>query len=67
VIVGITAYDFQHGVDLFSMLNKRSIEKEIATGVVGYELGGDLEKLEIDDIYVENGKVYLMLAYPAVK
>jgi len=67
VIVEITAYDFQHGVGLFSMLNQRLIEKEIAAEVVGYELGGDLEKLEIDDIYVENEKVYLMLAYPAVK
>jgi len=67
VIVNVGNYDFDRIIDSLHLLTDRLIKKEVATHVLGYGLWNDIEKSEIEDLYVENGKVYLWLRYPVVK
>ncbi|MGC8903509.1 MAG: hypothetical protein ACP5KD_09270 [Fervidobacterium sp.] len=67
IIVNAGNYDFDQILDSLHRLTNELIKKEIATRILGYDLWNDVEKSEIEDLYVENGKVYLWVRYPVVK
>lgn len=67
IIINAGNYDFQNILDSLHLLTSKAIEKGIATRILGYDLWGNVDDLEIDDLYVEKGKVYLWLGPPAVR
>ncbi|MGB9717589.1 MAG: hypothetical protein ACP5PQ_02445 [Thermoproteota archaeon] len=67
VIVKAGNYNLEDILKVLRLLTDKLIERKVATRILGYGLGDDIEKLEIDDLYVEKGKVYLWLGHPAVK
>lgn len=66
IIINAGNYEFQNILDSLHLLTKKAIEQGIATRILGYDLWGNVDDLELDDLYVENGKVYLWLGPPAV-
>ncbi|MEM2100629.1 MAG: hypothetical protein QXP45_04790 [Thermoproteota archaeon] len=67
VIVDAGNFELESILKSLHLLTNETIKREMATCLLGYELWGDPDKLEIDDLYVENDKVYLWLSHPAVK
>ncbi|MBO3841875.1 MAG: hypothetical protein FGF48_05605 [Candidatus Brockarchaeota archaeon] len=67
VIVKAGNYNLEDILKVLHLLTDKLIERKVATRILGYSLRDDMEKLEINDLYVEKGKVYLWLGHPAVK
>lgn len=67
VIVEVNNSELEPVIDVLHSFTTKLVEYEIAISVVGYSLGGSIDKFEIEDLYVEDEKVYLDLTgYPFV-
>ncbi|MEM2820951.1 MAG: hypothetical protein QXM98_01675 [Thermoproteota archaeon] len=67
LIVKAGNYNLEDILKILHLLTDELIKRKVATRILGYSLKDDIEKLEIDDLYVEKKTVYLWLGPPAVK
>lgn len=67
VIVKAGNHNLEEILNVLHFLADRLIEHRVAEKIIGYSLREDVGKLEIDDLYVEGGKVYLWLGHPSAK
>jgi hypothetical protein len=67
VIVKAGNYNLEDILSILHLLINRLIERNVAKNILGYGLREGIEELEIDDLYVKEGKVYIWLGHPAVK
>jgi len=67
VIIKAGNYNLEEILNVLHFLANRLIEHRIATNILGYCLREDIGKLEIDDLYAEDEKVYLWLGHPTAK
>ncbi len=67
VIIDSGNYELQYILNSLHLFANRAIELGMATRLLGYDLWGNVDDLEIDDLYVDNNKIHLWLGPPAVK
>jgi len=65
--VDVGNYYLEEILSVLHRLTNKLIEYNVANGVLGYGLREEKRELRIEELYVEEGKVYLQLEYPPAK